>query len=104
MPLLRLAPGGSPTVGTLEVHDTSVGSEMSVLFTGRFEGPVWPGARCGTTWLAAAAKVGAGGDVGSGEISYSGGVALAEYGAIGDGRGDVPIAGGGPVGGGMRSK
>lgn len=109
MPLFRLAPGGRPMVGTLEVEETKVGSEIRVLLTGRLGRTVCPGARWGTTWLAAAAKVGAGGEVGSGVISYRGGVALAEYGgAMGEGLGDVPImaAGGGGrfCGGGGKSK
>lgn len=105
LPLLRFAPGGSPTVGTLDVHETKVGSEIRVLLMGRLARPMWPGARWGTTWLAAAAKVGAGGEVGSGVISCRGGVALAEYGAMGDGRGeDVPIIAGGGPGGGRSSK
>lgn len=79
MPLVRDAPAGRPTVGTLDVQETRVGSEICTLLTVRFWRPVWPGARWGTTtWPAAAAKVGAGGEVGSGEISYRGGVALAE--------------------------
>lgn len=111
MPLLRLAPGGRPIVGTLDVHESRVGSEICSLLIGRFCRPVCPGARWGTTWLAAAAKVGAGGDEGEG-VRSRGGVALAEYGAIGEGRGAFPImAGLGPgmrggwcCGGGGRSK
>lgn len=105
LPLLRFAPGGSPTVGTLEVLETKVGSEIRVLLTARLVRPVWPGARWGMTWLAAAANVGAGGEFGSGEISCRGGVALAEYGAMGDGRGEeAPIIAGGGPGGGRSSK
>lgn len=93
MPLLRLAPGGSPIVGTLDVHESRVGSEICSLLIGRFCRPVCPGARWGTTWLAAAAKVGAGGDDGEG-LRSRGGVVLAEYGAMGDGLGAFPIIAG----------
>jgi hypothetical protein len=36
MPLLRLAPGGSPTVGTLDVQEMKVGSEIFDLSMMRF--------------------------------------------------------------------
>lgn len=94
MPLLRLAPGGRPTSGTLDVEETKVGSEilvLSIVFLCRL---ALPGALCGTVWFPAALIVMAGAGDGSGEISYKGGVALAEYGgAMGDGLGETPITG-----------
>lgn len=47
MPLFALAPGGSPKVGTLDVHETNVGSDILYLLIGLLCGPTCPGARCG---------------------------------------------------------
>lgn len=45
MPLLRLAPGGNETMGTLEVLDTNMGSEICALDTCLFGRPLPPGTR-----------------------------------------------------------
>lgn len=47
MPLLRLAPGGRPTVGTFDVQEMNVGSEILVLSIERFWRPVCTAARWG---------------------------------------------------------
>lgn len=90
MPLLRLAPGGRPTVGTFDVQEMKVGSEILVLSMERFWRVVCPVARWGrdcACWIAAAVAAE------SPAMSYNGGVALAEKGgAAGDGRG-APILG-----------
>ena len=76
-PLLSAAPGGSPTVGTFDVVDTNVGSDICNLLTGRFWRMVWPGARCGIPLLEGGLLENGARDF-SGGSSYSGGVALAE--------------------------
>lgn len=92
MPLLKLAPAGSPTVGTLDVQDMKVGSEILSLSMGRFWRPEWPAARWGRGWVCCGREaVDVAGE--SPFISNRGGVALAEKGgAAGEGRG-APIMG-----------
>lgn len=89
MPLLRLAPGGSETIGTLDVLDTNVGSEICDLDTCLFGRPLLPAARWGRpdTVFDESERLRSMGE--SLPSSSRGGVALAEYG--GEERGDVPM-------------
>lgn len=71
-----VVPAGIPTVGTFDVQDTKVGSEISFLLMGRFCSMLWPDARGGGAWAPPTTEAGlADGD---GGISFNGGVALAE--------------------------
>lgn len=47
MPFVRLAPAGRSTMGTLDVVDTNVGSEICDLSTWRFGRLLLVGLRCG---------------------------------------------------------
>jgi hypothetical protein len=91
MPLLRLAPAGSPTVGTLEVQEMKVGSEIRALSIRRFWRAPCPAA-CWGKVCACCGRAGVAEE--SPLISWRGGVAFAEKGgAAGDGRGANPISG-----------
>ena len=83
-------PGGRPTRGTFDVDETNVGSDICFLFTGRFRREPCPRPRWGICGpLDEEAR-----DVDelSDGISFSGGVALAEYaGAAGGARGEAPM-------------
>lgn len=78
IPLVRLAPGGKLTVGTLYVEETRVGSEICILLTIRFWRPELPAARCEMTFEPDWKDAGVEAAELSDDISYSGGVVLAE--------------------------
>jgi hypothetical protein len=71
-------PGGRPTVGTFDVDETKVGSEISFLLIGRFWSMAWPGARWGRALALLAAAAARVVEDWSEGTSFSGGVALAE--------------------------